>query len=255
MSNQPFVSVVIPSYNHQNYIEKSLNSVFQQTYSNIELIVVDDGSTDRTKEKISKIQKIHSFIFVSQENQGVCRTLNNGISMAKGQYIAILASDDYWDNTKIQKQVDCLARNEKSLFCYTQAQEFTDNKGVSGSPFPAKPYQGDVLNKVFIRQHVPAGSIMFTRSLYEDVGGFDEDLAEEDWDFVIKCASKTNFCAVVEPLLFYRSHDSNIMKTRKRTEIFQQKALLLSKNFHLVSPFRWLFSICLHFLHDIVIKK
>ena len=86
------------------------------------------------------------------------------------------------------------------------------------------------------------------------MSGFDESLKEEDWDFVIRSAANTKFIGIKEPLFFYRSHESNVMKTRGRKEIFKQKILLLTKNFNLVSPFRWYFSISLHFFYDIIYK-
>jgi alpha-1,3-rhamnosyltransferase len=252
--NYPLVSVIIPSYNHAGYIEECLASVFGQTYNNIEVIVVDDGSIDNTIEVLASMRRKYIFEYFTQQNMGVCRTLNKGISLAKGKYVAVLASDDYWSTDKVEKQVRVLEGNDNSEFCFTQALEF-DGNGRRIRVFPKRTLNGNVVNSVFIRQHVPAGSIMFSRVLYSEVGGFDETLKEEDWDFVIRCAAKTSFSSISEPLLFYRSHTSNIMKTRSRKEIFRQKALLLSKNFHLVNPYVWLLSILIHFLYDNIIKR
>ena len=250
----PLVSVIIPCYNHQNYVEKSLKSVFDQTYKNIEIIVIDDGSKDNSVNILKELQKNNHFILECQENMGVCKTLNKAISMSKGKYIAILASDDYWDLTKIEKQVKVLETSKDSEFCFTQALEFDSNTSEKIKIFPKKPLSGDVLNSVFIRQHVPAGSMMFSRNLFDKLSGFDENLKEEDWDFVIRSAANTKFIGIKEPLFFYRSHESNVMKTRGRKEIFKQKILLLIKNFNLVSPFRWYFSISLHFFYDMIFK-
>jgi alpha-1,3-rhamnosyltransferase len=93
--------------------------------------------------------------------------------------------------------------------------------------------------------------MMFARSLFDELDGFDETLREEDWDFVIRSAAATPFCAVAEPLLYYRAHAGNTMKTAGRPRIFQQKALILSKNMHLVSPWRGWLAIGFHFAHDI----
>ena len=255
MVNSPLVSVIIPCYNHEKFVSQALQSVFDQTYTNIELIVIDDGSKDNSVNIIKKIQENHEFTFVSQENSGVCKTLNKAIAMSKGKYVALLASDDYWDLTKIAKQVDCLELHPNSEFCFTQAKEFDDKNIKYSKIFPKNLLTGKVLNQVFLRQHVPAGSMMFSRQLFDKLNGFDENLKEEDWDFVIRSAAETEFSAVSEPLFYYRSHETNIMKTRSRSEIFKQKALLLSKNFHLVSPFRWFFAISLHFVYDIILKK
>ncbi len=250
MSNEQLVSVIIPCYNHEKYVQQAVESVLEQTYRNIELIVIDDGSSDNSPSILSSLAKRYNFNLILQKNMGVCRTLNNAIRLSKGQYIAMLASDDYWHLKKIEMQMLCLKQHPKSKFCYSQAVEFEDSLKDKSFVFPKKPMSGRVLERVFLRQHVPAGTILFSRELYDYIGGFDENLEEEDWDFIIRCAAETEFCVVREPLLFYRSHDSNVMKTRPRMEIFRQKALLLSKNLHLVSPLIWLCAILVHFLHD-----
>ena len=254
INSSPLVSVVIPCYNHQYYVEKSLKSVIAQTYKNIEIIVIDDGSKDNSVKVLKELQKNNKFILECQENMGVCNTLNRAIGMSNGKYIAILASDDYWDLTKIEKQVKVLETSNNSEFCFTQALEFDSNTDKNMRIFPKNPLSGNVLNSVFVRQHVPAGSMMFSKNLFYKFSGFDERLKEEDWDFVIRSAANTNFTSIKEPLFFYRSHESNIMKKRGRKEILKQKILLLTKNFNLVSPFRWYFSISLHFFYDIIYK-
>ena len=254
INSSPLVSVVIPCYNHQYYVEKSLKSVINQTYKNIEIIVIDDGSKDNSVKVLKELQKNNKFILECQENMGVCNTLNRAIGMSNGKYIAILASDDYWDLTKIEKQVKVLETSNNSEFCFTQALEFDSNTDKNMRIFPKNPLSGNVLNSVFVRQHVPAGSMMFSKNLFDKINGFDESLKEEDWDFVIRSAANTNFISIKEPLFFYRSHETNVMKTRGRKEIFKQKILLLTKNFNLVSPFRWYFSISLHFFYDMIYK-
>lgn len=254
---KPLVSVVIPCFNHEKYVQKAIQSVLQQSYSNIELIVIDDGSSDGSVGVVKKISHKHGFAFITQENRGICKTLNRAIhDFSKGVYIALLASDDYWHPEKIKKQIELLEKNIHSEFCFTQAAEFEDTQSEEFIRiFPQKPLSGRVLNQVFLRQHVPAGSMLFSRNLYDAVGGFDENLLEEDWDFVIRCASKTHFSVIPEPLFHYRSHATNIMKLRKRNEIFHQKALLLTKNYNLVKPYRWFISLFVHFLYDLYIIK
>lgn len=255
MNNSPLVSVIIPCYNHEIYVEEALNSVFGQTYKNIELIVVDDGSSDNSVLIIEKIKKIHNFTFISQKNMGVCKTLNKAISLSRGKYVAVLASDDYWDLSKIEKQVNCLEQNIKSEFCFTQAIEFDNKNQKNNKIFPKKTRMKNTINKLFLRNNIPAGSMVFTRHLYEKVGFFDETLKFEDWDFIIRCFVQTEFSVVVEPLLYYRSHETNVMKTRQRKETFRQKVLILTKNFDLVSPFVWFAAISINFIYDIILKR
>lgn len=255
--NCPVVSVIMPCYNHEGYVEHAVKSVIDQTYPNVELIVVNDGSTDNSLGILENLLKSYKFTLVNQENMGVCKALNRGISeFAHGEYFALLASDDFWHLDKLRQQVAQLQLHVESEFCFSQAIKFSNDCDLnSGKVFPRKCISGHVLNEVFIHQHVPAGTMLFSRQLYERLGGFDETLKEEDWDFVIRCAAVTPFVSVNAPLLYYRSHQGNTMKTRNRSAIFHQKAKILSKNFELVTPWRWLLAICIHFLHDIVFRR
>ena len=92
--------------------------------------------------------------------------------------------------------------------------------------------------------------MLFTRALYDKIEGFDESIAIEDWDFSIRAAAATKFIGIREPLFNYRSHQTNTMKQLDRRRIFSEKAKILSKNYMLVSPVRWLSCLCFHFVHD-----
>ena len=245
------VSIIIPSYNHVDYIEKSIRSVFEQTYKKTELIVIDDGSSDGSCGLLLKLKKELGFTLIMQKNAGVCATLNRGIQQySKGKLLCILGSDDYFHPLKLEKQVKALQNNLRSEFCFTQALEFDSDTGKELRLFPKKDFSGNVLNKVILRQPYAAGSIMFSRSLYDKVGGFDSSLKYEDWDFSIRCAAITEFSSVNEPLFYYRSHEKNIMKTLSRREVFYGKAMILSKNYMLVEPNVWILSIFFNFTYD-----
>ena len=247
------VSVIMPSHNHARFIERAVHSVLAQTYSNVELIVIDDGSCDDTVHRLRPLADEHGFRLIEQANVGVCATLNRGVrEFATGEWIGLLASDDFWAPDKLRLQLEALAQAPASRFVYSQAVEFTDDiRPEKGRVFPRSTFDGSVLDRVFIRQGVPAGTMVFARSLYDEIGGFDTNLKEEDWDFVIRSAAATPFTVVSVPLLYYRSHAGNTMKVSARTSIFQQKAKILAKNFHLVSPWRWLIAMLVHFVHDV----
>ena len=253
----PLVTVVMPCYNHMHYVKRAVLSVLEQTYSLIELVVIDDGSNDDSVAVLKDLQTRYEFTLICQENKGVCKALNRAIQeAAQGEYIALLASDDLWNQDKIQLQMMELQRQPESEFCFSQATEFTEESNPkAGRIFPKKCLSGNVLKNVFLRQHVPAGTMLFSRRLYNQLNGFDESLKEEDWDFVIRSAATTTFSSVNTPLLYYRSHQGNTMKTRKRNKIFHQKAIILSKNFDLVKPLRWFIAIGIHFFYDLIYKK
>jgi alpha-1,3-rhamnosyltransferase len=245
------ISVIISSCNHEGFVGKSIDSVLVQICDNIELIVVDDGSSDGSVALLSNLARENRFSFYNQENKGICKTLNKAIKeYSKGQYIALLASDDYYHPDKIAEQVRMLEANPDAELCYTQALEFDDSTGAEVRVFPARPVTGDVLNTVFLRQPYAAGSIMFTRDLFDRIGGFDENLKFEDWDFSIRAAAATRFVAVKKPLFFYRSHGTNTLKKWTRRQLFAEKIKILAKNYALVSPARWLYVVLVHFVHD-----
>ncbi len=251
------VSVIIPSYNHRAYVETAVRSALAQTHPAVQVIVIDDGSSDGSPAFLEALAAREGFEFIAQTNAGICRTLNRAIrERARGRYIALLASDDAWAPEKLALQLERLRELPGAELCFSQAREFRHHPSdATGAPFPARPLQGEVLRHVVMRQHVPAGTMLFTRELYDRLGGFDEALKEEDWDFVIRAAAATRFTAVARPLLYYRAHATNAMRARSRTSIFHQKTLVLAKNFPLVSPFRWLTSLIVHFVHDIALRQ
>lgn len=254
-ATHPLVTVIIPCYNHAAYVVRAVTSVLKQDYPAIQLVVIDDGSTDSSVARLEELARDRPFTIVQQENRGICRTLNRAVrEFAKGEWIAILASDDFWRHDKIRLQMEALTKVPEARFCFSQAREFHDEElAEEGRVFPSAIRQGHVVNYVFVRQHVPAGTIVFARSLFDELGGFDEMLREEDWDFVIRSAAASPFCAVAQPLLYYRAHAGNTMRTTGRRRIFQQKAMILSKNMHFVSPWRWALAIGVHFAHDVVL--
>ena len=116
MNNTDLISVIIPTYNRAHLIKRSVDSVLNQTYKNLELIIVDDGSTDNTKEIIDSIND-NRIVYVKQENQGACAARNKGIDLAKGKYIAFQDSDDTWLLNKLEKQINTLKKNNADVVC------------------------------------------------------------------------------------------------------------------------------------------
>ena len=122
----PVVSVIIPTYNHAMYIERTLESVFQQTYKNYEIIVIDDGSTDNTQEVIKSYE--NKITYICKENEGTAKSRNLGLKIAKGKYVAFLDSDDLWMPQKLELQVTLLDKNiDIGLVC-TDFEIFCENE-------------------------------------------------------------------------------------------------------------------------------
>lgn len=137
---QPLVSVIIASYNHGPYIEQSIQSVLDQTYPNIELLVVDDGSTDDSVERIQRLQAAHGFDFRVQQNQGLTNTLNGAIARAKGSLIVPFGSDDIMKPDRIAIQVEYMDGKPEVGICAGNI-ELID---AEGNLYPEKRQRRDV---------------------------------------------------------------------------------------------------------------
>ena len=251
MEAPPLVSVIIPSFNHEIYVVEAINSVLEQTYRNIELVVIDDGSCDNSVSLLKALSEEMHFTFVSQANSGIPKTLNTAIRQyANGSLICILASDDIFHPSKVELQVRALLNTPDVEFCFAQAVEFDDRTKESLRYFPKKGMGPLEIKKLTFFQPFAAGSIMFTRNLYDRIGGFSEKLTYEDWDFCIRCRAETEFHFIPRPLFMYRSHSGNTMKTLSRWRIFKHKYRVLMKNRFIIPWPILMLSIALHFFHD-----
>ena len=211
MTEQPLVSIIIPSYNHMNYIEESIMSALNQTYDNIELIVIDDGSKDDSVAVIKKMADKHGFKFIHRENRGLSATLNEGINIAQGKYINTIASDDKLFNDKIEKQVRFMEDNPQFSMCYGKVIAI-DNSGkeIKWSDRAAK--QGWVYKDLLISNFIPAASAFIRKDVIEAVGGYDVNICIEDRDMWLRIAQKYQIGYLDEYLAYYRQHDTNMSK-------------------------------------------
>lgn len=194
----PLVSLVITCYNYGEYVIEAIESVLSQTYSNIELIVIDDGSTDNSVETISKYKDCARII--AQDNKGVVHTRNEALKVANGEYICFLDADDYLDKDYIQKTV-AVARKQKVDIVYTDYRMFGDRQEISNFP----EYDFEVLknhNYIHISSLVrisAAKNILFDEKLSK--------LSHEDWDFFLHlCADGATAQKVNNTFLNYRIH-------------------------------------------------
>ncbi len=223
MNPLPLVSVIVPAYNHEKYISRSLQSIVDQNYQNIEIIIIDDGSKDRTTERIQEFISHNSascVVFVKKENEGVCRTLNLGISLAKGDYIAFLASDDVYLPEKTTKQVEFLETNLAVSMVFSDAYflNFEENTGELWSNYKSgisKYFRNgiqncDMYDLLLTHPIIPALTVMVRKAVLDRVGQFDVKLVYEDDDMWFRIALDGAVGYIDEPLALYRMHDTNI---------------------------------------------
>jgi glycosyltransferase involved in cell wall biosynthesis len=208
------VSVIIPNYNYGRFLSGAIESVMAQTYSNIEIIVVNNGSTDDSLRILSKYSD--EITVVNQANLGQSGARNSGLLKSKGEYIAFLDADDYWNPNKIEKQIRILRPETQLVYC--GITKISDNKDES-SVLVAPQFRGDC-RKYFMEKPgvsiVLSGesTVLFSRNLLEKVGVFDENLNQcAGWDFFRRCADFTEFDFVDEPLSYYRVHSANMSKS------------------------------------------
>lgn len=208
---KPLISVVIPAFNYGRFIGKAIESVLSQTYRDVELIIVDDGSTDETREVVS--QYSGRLNFISQINAGQSQARNQGVSKSRGSLIAFLDADDFWEPDKLEKQQELLIG--KYGLIYSGARTFNSSTGEVISILEPK-FRGDC-SKEFISkpgiQIVTAGesSVLVRKELMESIGGFDRELSiGAGYDFYRRCSNIADFNFVNEILVNCRSHGSNI---------------------------------------------
>lgn len=210
----PLVSVIIASYNHAPYIEASIESVLAQSYRNIELLVIDDGSKDDSVERIRRLQEEHAFDFRVQQNQGLSRTLNEAIARARGSLIAPFGSDDIMLPERIAKQVAYLQDKPEVGICAGNIQEIDEHgnfRGVTKDlPLRRLDFEDAFLDR---KPGPPAPTLLFRREALEKVGGFDPQIRLEDLLIELKVTRAGYFIDVLPDVLaLYRVHATNTYK-------------------------------------------
>lgn len=221
----PLVSVIIPSYNHANFIQRCLKSLIAQTYENIELIIIDDGSRDNSTVKIMEMEmdlksRFKKFTFISQENQGVCFTFNRGLDLVNGEYYQFLSSDDAMFEQYIEKQVDFLEQNSEFICSYSdgfeiQTEDLEKNMYNNALRFSDKLLftSGDLrrfmLKNVF---KMPSPAFMYRKETIEKIGYYDENLDFEDIDMFLRISREFKIGCLNEDLYIHRMHGYNTGK-------------------------------------------
>ncbi len=213
------VSVIIPTYNRSQFITKAVDSVLSQTYKNIELIVVNDGSTDDTEEKLQPY--IDRIIYRKKENGGASSAVNAGLKIAKGKYVARLDDDDLFMPEKIERQVEVFEQNPDvgmvTCDCFI-TDEIGRYTSLAESPDFSQygPFVTLLLNYTLYQP-----TVMVRRECHDKVGFYRDNLAQ-DYEMFLRISRYFDVGVVRKPLAKYRRHSSNITVTRPNSEFRQQ---------------------------------
>jgi glycosyltransferase involved in cell wall biosynthesis len=228
----PKVSVVIPAYNAMTYLPETLASVLRQTFSDFEVLIVDDGSSDQIVQWASQVTDSRVKL-ISQQNQGVSAARNTGIAQAQGEYIAFIDADDLWEPTKLEKQVRCLEDNPAVGMVHTWMAEI-DEQGKPTGGVMASNAEGEVWKQLVEQNTVACSSVMVRRCCFETLGVFAPRNAcpvdVEDWEMWIRIASRYPFAVIKEPLMRYRQHPNNTSKNWQSLE--QAYRIVIEKAFN-----------------------
>ncbi len=226
------VSIIIPAYNAEKYIKEALDSAIAQTYPNIEVIVVDDGSKDGTKKILEPYISTGKIVYVYQENKGLAASRNAGIKKSKGAYIAFLDADDLFLSDKVGEQVRALEQNPEFGVCYSDLLHFRETE-------PRKFYHhryhypsGDIFGELLHRQFINPLAVMAHRDVFEKYGMFDESLRRsEDWDLWLRWAhADVKFLYLDKPLAHYRVRKAgNLSSLSSEPEMKEKNLFIFSR--------------------------
>jgi glycosyltransferase involved in cell wall biosynthesis len=214
LANMELVSIIIPAYNAEKYLRDTIDSAIAQTYKNYEIIVVDDGSTDRTQNILAEYgDKIR---VVRQSNKGTAAACNAGVATARGTWVCFLDADDIWLSDKLALQVE---RCNGSVISHTDSVCFGDGMvgEIRRSSFEP-PYSGQVLKELLVVNFITKSTVMMRRNVFNHYGGFDEGYVTcEDWQFWIKVCAEHELGYLPEPVVRYRVHLKSKSMISRRT--------------------------------------
>lgn len=234
---QPLVSIVIPCYNHENFVQDCIQSVIDQTYENIELIIIDDGSSDGSVAKIQEMMHLCEKRFKKIEfryrlNKGLSSTLNEAIDWCQGAYYSAIASDDMIVENKIEIQVNYLNDNLNCVAVFGGILDI-DTQGVQlGSRI--RKISSYKFDQIFMLEHeLPAPTQMIRLEALKKVDGYNSDIEIEDWYMWLKLAEYGELNYLPIAFAKYRSHDNNTSKQVEKMYIGRKQVLSLYKNYDL----------------------
>ncbi len=233
----PLVSVIVPVYNHERFIEEALRSVIHQTYGPIELIVIDDGSSDGSADLAQAVlaREMPDSVFIRRENRGAHNTINQGLRLARGDYLTILNSDDSYDVRRLERCMRCIERTGAE-FLFTDVSFMDDasspvvddpyvqairDAGTRSAKFPTVGY---ALLKNQLA--VSTGNFILSNRVWKAVGDFRHYRYVHDWDYILRALFHVEPYYLREELYRYRIHGTNSFKSLGDVENYETSEVM-----------------------------
>lgn len=230
---EPKVSIVIPSYNRAEFLSMTLDSILAQTFTDFEIVFIDDGSTDNTEEILQNYIKRDSRIkYHKQENSERAVARSHGLSLASGKYVCLVDSDDLWYPEKLEKQLLIMENDPEIIFCYASVNRIDfHNKRVKAAKRQLEGYSGYIFFDLLKRNFIPSVTPMFKREL---VSLIDDQVTEfipyEDWDYWLRLSRLGKFYHIKEPLGDYRLHPGQSVQNVNAEKIEEVTIKVLDAN-------------------------
>jgi len=205
------VSVLIPVYKGETYLGRAVESALAQTYPNLELLIVNDGSPDNSRQVLQPYLSRPNVRYIEKANGGVASARNAALSVATGEYVALLDQDDAWHPQKLERQVAVLSQHPEVALVHADVTYIDANDTV----LPRDPYfpasvEGRCFDRFFMANPVMACTALFRRRVVDELGGFDEAIRfSDDYDLWLRIVRHHAVAYIDEPLAMYRVHGSN----------------------------------------------
>ena len=236
---QPLVTVICACYNQSRFCRESLESVKDQTYKNLEIIIWDDASADNSVKIIENWIRENSALKIhfikNSENQGICKSLNNAYRFASGKYLQLLALDDILLSDKIERHVSILENsNNNDALVFTDAYLMDDESNLYQNRFIARYINylsiksGNFFEQLLVRNFIPAMAVLYKTSVFEKVGLWDEELFFEDYDMMLRIAKSFDFIFDATISVQYRIHGNNTHNIFNKEMLENQFKFLLN---------------------------
>lgn len=213
---KPLVSITVPCFNHDQYVQECIQSIIEQDYKNIELIVIDDGSNDQSIDKIQEMiplckKRFVRFEFKSRPNKGLCATLNEAIEWSNGVFFSAIASDDAMLIGKTSKQVDYMVSTPKCMAVFGGV-DVINNNGETLHKRQIRHQSFDFKQIILMNYFLPAPTQMIRLSHIRKAGGYPLGFIIEDWYMWLKLSSYGSLDCMHEIVAKYRKHGDNLSK-------------------------------------------